>query len=249
MNTLIIEDEAPAARKLEKILKAVRPSINVIAILESVADSLEWFEENTAPDIIFSDIQLADALSFEIYNTLDIKVPIIFTTAYDEYAIQAFRHHSIDYLLKPIKESDVEKALIKYDELSLTSQQPGFEDVLKSLAPKEYKERFLVSSGKKFLPISVLDVAYFYSEDGLSFMKTKDNARFIVNETLDQLELCLDPKYFFRANRQFIVCADSVLSIENYFNQKLIVKLTPSPHTDVLVSKTKASKFKEWMGQ
>lgn len=248
MNAIIIEDEGPAARKLEKLLKQVSRNIEIEAVLESVADSIEWFSDNSAPDLIFSDIQLADALSFDIFEQMPLKCPIIFTTAYDEYAIRAFKHHSLDYLLKPIKLADIEGALQKFDDLKLLSQNAGFEDVLRSLADKEYKERFLVKHGKKYISVPVSEIAYFYSDNGISFIKTFTDSRYMMNDTLDTVEKMIAPKLFFRANRQFIVNISAVLSFETYFNQKLTVKISPAPASEVLISKTKATSFKEWMG-
>lgn len=248
MKAIIIEDEAPAARKLIKLLHQCKEEIEILDTLDSVAESIEWFERNEKPDIIFSDIQLADSLSFDIFSNHEIDLPIIFTTAYDEYAIQAFKHHSIDYLLKPIKLEDINQALEKYESMSLISQKPGFNSLIKEIIPKSYKDRFLVSSGKKYMSIQINEIAYFYSEDGVSFIKTNSGEKFITNDTLETIENQISPKIFFRVNRQFLININSIESFEPYFNQKLIIKVLPKTDHQVLVSKLKAKYFKEWMG-
>ena len=251
MNIVIIEDEAPAARKLAKLIAAEEPVANVVAILESVRESILWLENNPLPDIIFSDIQLSDDLSFEIFRHINTPVPIIFTTAYDEYAIEAFRHHSIDYLLKPIKPDDLARAIAKFRLMSskTQAQAPDFAQIIKELTQKLYRQRFVVQSGSAFVPVMAHEVAYFYSEDSTTFIRTRDDKRHIVADTLDKLETELDPRHFFRANRQYLINIESVVRFETFFNQKLIVKLAPPSTENVVVSKLKATEFKNWMNE
>lgn len=247
MNVLVIEDEAPAARRLCKMLETQDPSIQIVGIIESVRSGRQWFQENDYPDLIFSDIQLSDDLSFELLKELNTKVPIIFTTAYDEYAIQAFQHNSIDYLLKPVGEADLSKSLHKYREQSKPAASPDFETLLRSLGQKRYRERFLVGAGNHLIPVACTDVAFCYSEDGITFLSDQQGKRYMVNESLDQLESELDPHSFFRANRQFILSANAVRKVEPYFNQKLRVFVEPEPKRELIISKLKATAFKSWL--
>lgn len=247
MKVVIIEDEAPAARRLIKLLNQIEPTAEVLAVLESVESAQQWFAQNTPPDMIFSDIQLSDNLSFEFFNSTGINIPIIFTTAYDQYAIRAFEHMSIDYLLKPIREEHLAKALKKF-----RSMQPGkaaidTEMLLRLIRKPEYRDRFLVYSGENLKAIPVTEVAYMFSEDGDSFLVTNAGKKHILSESLDKIEQGLDHKRFFRANRQFIVSVESVLKVSPDFNQKLKIHLSPSPESEVIVSKLRATEFKTWL--
>lgn len=248
MKVLIFEDEAPAARKITKLIKEIDASIEILAVLESLADGREWFAENGAPDLIFSDIQLSDALSFELYKEIDLKVPVIFTTAYNEYAIEAFKHFSIDYLLKPIKSEDLAKSITKYREFG--QKHPSgtdFSAILSKIAGKQSRQRFLVAYRDGLIPVETVDIAYFYSEDSVTFLVKKEKKRYIINEPLDTLESQLDPDKFFRVNRKYILSAEAVEKVEPYFNQKLIVKVNPPAEGAVTISKNKATAFKNWL--
>lgn len=249
MKVVVIEDEAPAARRLVKMISEVDPSIEVVAVLESVADSVAWFIANAAPDLIFSDIQLSDDLSFEIYKKLELKTPIIFTTAYDEYAINAFKVHSVDYLLKPIKAQELSEAIGKFKEMYNSTPQLDMAALMSSLQQKDYRTRFLVHHRENLFPIPCEKVAYCYSEDGVTFLKTYDDQRYAISETLDLLENQLDPQRFFRLSRQYIVQVEAVEAVQKHFNQKLKVQLQPAPVDEVLVSKGKATAFKDWLGR
>lgn len=248
MKVLIFEDEAPAARKISKLIKELDPNIEILDIIESVADGREWFEENELPDLIFSDIQLSDALSFELYREIDLKVPVIFTTAYNEYAIEAFRHFSIDYLLKPIKIEDLEKAITKFKEFGKKeNSQADFDAIISKISGKSYRNRFLVSYRDGLIPVEASEIAYFFSEDSVTFLVKKDKKKYVLNEPLDTIEHQLDPSVFYRANRKFILSADSVKKVEPYFNQKLIVKVEPHIEQEITISKIKATAFKNWL--
>lgn len=247
MNIVIIEDEKPAARRLSKLITEIKPDVNIIVVLESVAQSIEWFKSNPCPDLIFSDIQLSDDLSFEIYKQINIESPIIFTTAFDEYAIQAFEHFSIDYLLKPIRREKLEKAISKLDLFQQKTTAIDAHAILKTLEQKKFRTRFLVYSGENLLSIPEDKIAYFYSEDGVTFLRTKENKKYIINDTLDKLESEVDNKRFFRANRKFIVSIESVHNASLFFKQKLKIILKPEAEEEVIVSKLKATAFKNWM--
>lgn len=248
MKVLVFEDEAPAARKITKLIKDYDPSIEILAVIESVADGHEWFANNSYPDLIFSDIQLSDSLSFELYKELQIKVPVIFTTAYNEYAIEAFNHFSIDYLLKPIKIEDLAKSIAKYKEFGVKNYVPtDFEAILAQINGQNYRTRFLVSYRDGLIPIEASEIAYFHSEDSVTFLVKKDKKSYIINEPLDAIEKQLNPKVFFRANRKFILSAESVIKVEPYFNQKLIVKIDPATEQEIIISKIKATAFKNWL--
>jgi two-component system LytT family response regulator len=247
MKVLIIEDEAPAYRRLAKLINECDSNIEIVGFIESVKDGIAWFNQNTAPDLIFSDIQLADDLSFSIFRQLNITTPIIFITAFDEYAINAFKFYSIDYLLKPVGVDDLKASIEKYKTIHHKPAINNFDDLLKKLTEKTYRSRFLISFRDGLIPIESKDIAYFYSEDSVSFLVTKEKKSYIINETLDCLENQLDPIVFFRANRQFILSAHSVTKVEPYFNQKLIVKVDPPIEHEITISKIKASAFKQWL--
>ena len=248
LKVLILEDEAPAARKITKLISDLDPSIKIVGVLESVHDGREWFSQNEAPDLIFSDIQLSDALSFDLFSELSLKIPVIFTTAYNEYAVEAFNHFSIDYLLKPIKIEDLSKSISKFREFGLIKkEQPNFDAILDLINGHAFRTRFLVSYRSGLIPINTSEIAYFYSEESVTFLVKHDKKSFILNETLDNLEKQLDPKVFFRANRKFILSASSIKKVEPYFNQKLIVIVEPQIDQEITISKIKASIFKNWL--
>ena len=248
MKVLIFEDEAPAARKVTKLIKEIDSSIEIQNVLESVADGREWFKANESPDLIFSDIQLSDALSFELFQEIDLKVPVIFTTAYNEYAIEAFKHFSIDYLLKPIKIEDLAKSIEKFKEFGQKkAAEADFNAILSKITGQSYRQRFLVSYRDGLIPVETSDIAYFYSEDSITFLVKKDKRRYMINEPLDTIEKQLDPTVFIRANRKFILSADCVTKVEPYFNQKLIVIVEPRTEQEITISKIKATAFKSWL--
>ena len=246
---LIIEDEAPAAKRLEKLILQLDDQISIVGILDSVEDTLTWLEQNPKPDLIFSDIQLADGLSFQIFENYSSLCPIIFATAYDEYAIKAFQHHSIDYLLKPIDPVHLQKAWNKYLTLNKTNTTIDLSAMLESLHNKlNYKERFLIKQGDQFKYIKINEVAYFFSSEGYTFLMDKKGKKFIVDDKLDQLTPQLDPTQFFRINRKFIIHESAIIKISSYFNSRLILKLNPDPKEEVIVSREKVQVFKKWLG-
>ena len=250
MKVLIIEDEAPAVRKLRGLLNNQEIDIEVLADIDTVEEAVEWLSNNPSPDVIFSDIQLADGVSFEIYNKVPPKCPIIFTTAYDEYALKAFELNSLDYLLKPYTEEQFNRAFQKIKTASPNENEVDkIKAVLAQLNIKsnQYKERFLVSKAGVLLPIKVDDVAYFYTEDKTINLVTKTKERYFISSSLDELELLLNPSNFYRVNRQYIVNANAIVKIENFFNGKLVIQLNPTAPHEVVVSRARATSFKNWM--
>jgi two-component system LytT family response regulator len=253
MTILLIEDEYPAAERLQRLLRKAAPAAQVLAVLQSVATARQWLAENPAPDLILSDIQLSDGLSFEIFAGLVLRSPIVFTTAFDEYAIQAFRVRSIDYLLKPIKLAELQAALAKFHDLqpafSPTHHAQRLERLLDVLPPagKPYKTRFLVNSGAQLLPLDVDQVAYFATRHELTTLVARDNRRFVLDYTLEQLERLLDPQQFFRANRQLLLHLSAVRRLHPYFNGKLKLDLHPETAEEMQVSRDKAGAFKAWL--
>ncbi len=252
MKILIIEDEAPAARRLTQLIKECKPDAEIVEQIDSVEGAIEWCGNNPLPDLAFMDIQLADGLSFEIFESIEVKCPVIFTTAYDEYAIKAFKVNSIDYLLKPIDKNELLNAFKKYDELK-ANNSPAIDitEIVKTFNKQQnFKTRFLVKQGQRLIPIDAERIAYFFAEDKLVFMVTEDNHKYIVDYTLEQLEGELDPQHFFRANRKIITSMTAVKDIHLSFNGKLKIYLKPDlkKGEDIFVSRERASEFKNWMG-
>jgi len=252
MKILLIEDEYHAQKRLENIIKELRPTAEVLAILDSVEDAVEWLESNSAPDLLFLDIQLSDGLSFEIFTKIKLETPVIFTTAFDEYAIKAFKINSIDYLLKPVEEEELEAAFQKYE--SLYQKQTNYdvsaiENLVKALVKPQFKERFLIKTGQSLSYVPMEDVAYFYSENSYSFLKTKTGKKHILDQTMEELVNMVDPQNFFRINRKVLVKIDSIQQISPYFNSRLILKLNPKNDFEAIVSREKVKGFRGWIDQ
>ncbi|CAG4999909.1 Transcriptional regulatory protein YpdB [Dyadobacter sp. CECT 9275] len=253
MKVLIIEDEYPAAERLEKLLRKLDSNIETMAILDSVESAIRWYGTRQTVDLTFSDIQLSDGLSFQIFESFPAHSPIIFTTSYDEYAIKAFRVKSIDYLLKPIKSQELTEALKKYHDFKEDFSPPAYakkvESLLDSLemSRKTFKNRFLVKNGEQLIPIGQEQVAYFYTANELACLVGNDGRQFLVDYTLEELESLVDPASFFRLNRQFIARVTAIQKIHTYFNGKLKVELRPETPQEVMVSREKAPAFKAWL--
>jgi DNA-binding LytR/AlgR family response regulator len=253
MNVLIIEDEPHAQNELIRLLGKADPSIQVLECIDSVEDSVDWLNRHEPPDLIFLDIQLSDGTGFDIFKHVAISVPVIFTTAYDEYAIKAFQLNSVDYLLKPVKIENMEKALNKFRSLK---EQFGkkqavldlnqIEQLLKSSQP-EYKERFIARVGDQIKYVNVNDIAYFRAEDNEVMLITKKNNRYIIDYSLDELGNLLNPQKFFRANRSYIVTIEAIAKISKYFNSRLHLELIPETDDTVLISRVKVPEFLKWM--
>jgi two-component system, LytTR family, response regulator LytT len=253
MKVLIIEDEQHATQRLINLLNETGRQIEIVETLDSIESSIKWLRENAEPDVIFLDIQLADGLSFAIFDQVEVKSPVIFATAYDEYAIKAFEINSIDYLLKPIKLERLEASLEKLERLRPSLSPDQITAQLQNMIldyherNKTYRSRFLVNKADSMIPIASEDIAYLYTEEKVVFLVTRDNRRFMLNYSLDQLEKQLNPVSFFRINRQFIIAMRSIHKIHNYFNYKLKVELTPVSEHEVIVSRQKVAEFKEWL--
>lgn len=260
MNILIVEDEELAVKKIRKTLMQVEPSAEVVGVTDSIESTVSWLENNARPDLILMDIELSDGQSFEIFKRTDVKSAVIFTTSYDEYALKAFKVNSIDYLLKPIQQEDLEAALEKFRAMkNLYSKQEAagndlnFDALVKELRqklqPKEYRKRFLVKHAQKLVSIEVDEIAYFFSDGRLNFFKTYDNRKFVVDYTMDELEEMLDPERYFRPSRSFYISVDSVDQIHEYFGNRLLLHLKPAVEKEALVSREKVTDFKKWMGK
>ena len=254
MKVLIIEDEELAVKKLEKTIAVVDKTIEIAGVTDSIQSSVEWLQANPSPDLILMDIELSDGQSFEIFNLAEVKSPVIFTTSYDEYALKAFKVNSVDYLLKPIQKDELKNALEKFRNNFGGQQKTGeLENVIKELQqklqPREYRKRFLVKNGTRLVSIDVDEIAYFYSDGRVNFFKTRDNRKFIVDYTMEELEDMLDPKVYFRISRPFFVSVDCIEKIEDYFGNRLILQLKPAVDKEALVSREKVSDFKIWLGR
>lgn len=250
MDILIIEDEIPAFKRLALLVSQLIPKATIFASIDSIETAVEWFKSNPSPDLIFMDIQLADGLSFDIFNQIKIEAPVVFTTAYDQYAIKAFKVNSIDYLLKPIDTEELKQALEKYN--NLYQKQPvisgnTIQQLIQSLTQPEYKERFIVKVGQQLTYINVTDIYYFYSEDGLVFARTAKGKKHAVDYTLDQLEELTSPSDFFRINRKIITRIEAIHKIAAYFNSRLKLELRPLADFDVIVSRDRVPHFKKWL--
>jgi DNA-binding LytR/AlgR family response regulator len=250
MKILIIEDEQQAAERLESLIRQLSPDSVIVGKLDSVKRSVEWLAKDPSADLIFMDIQLADGLSFEIFEKIDIKSPVIFTTAYNEYALKAFKVNSIDYILKPVDKDELSASFKKYDRL--VGQVPH-EKMMESIGyavqmlTKKYKERFVLKVGEHLKSVEVKDILFFYSLEKATFAQTTDGRKHIVDFTLDQLEGLIDPNRFFRINRKYFVAVDSIQDMISFTNSRLKLLLTTSDDTDVIVARERVQEFKEWL--
>lgn len=250
MNILIVEDEDPAADRLQKMITESEPAAVIAGRCDSVSSTTRWIKSHTSPDLIFMDIQLSDGISFEIFNQVEISCPVIFTTAYDEYALRAFKVNSIDYLLKPIKREELVSALNKFKKLSTPSiQMPPISELIASVRSQEpsFKKRFIIRYGEKIRTVSTDDIAYFYTEDKNHYLRTKDNLTLPVDYNLDKLEELLDPKQFFRINRQFIISYGSIEQMTAFSKSRIKVGLKPPSLLDSIVSSERSASFKDWL--
>ncbi|OEK07560.1 DNA-binding response regulator [Flavivirga aquatica] len=250
MSVIIIEDEKPSARRLQRMLKKIDLEADVM--LHSVEESINWFRENIHPDLIFLDIQLSDGLSFEIFETVEIKSVIIFTTAYDEYALQAFKLNSIDYLLKPIDEDDLLTAVKKYKERTIQKQAVtlDFSDIKKLLVNpigREYKKRFSVKVGQHLKLISIDEIECFYSKNKGTYVYTTEGRNYLLDTSLEHLEKELEPQTFFRINRKYFVNINAIKDMVSYTNSRLQIKLKTYKEDEVVVARERVKDFKTWL--
>jgi len=250
MKVLLIEDEFPAAKRLRKLIEQTCPDAEVIEVIDSVEMAVKWLREFETPDLIFMDIQLADGLSFDIFTQVDVESPVVFTTAYDQYTLKAFKVNSVDYLLKPIDVKELEAAVHKYKTLYQSNMEfdsSVLAQLVANISENKYKERFLVKIGQQLTYVSVEDIAYFYSDDGMLYVQTVQHKRHVLDYTLDQLEKMIDSKFFFRINRKIITHLKAIKKIHTYFNSRLKLELDPAIDLDVIVSRDRVGDFKEWL--
>src|SRR6478672_13418649 len=248
MKVIIIEDEKPAIEKLKKGLEKLGEAVDLLACLSTVQQSIHWLQNNPAPELIFMDIELSDGLSFKIIETANIQSPIVFTTAYDEYWQEAFEHNGIDYLLKPVKQEKLEAALSKYQRLrdhfatnlqSLLSWQKG---------TNGYKKKFLLKKGNDYVSIKAEDVAYFYATHKVVFLVSRQSQKYIIDESLSEIEALLDPSIFYRVNRKYLVNVTAIERIRSYPKSKLQLDLIPKVDEEILIAQENVAGFKLWMG-
>jgi DNA-binding LytR/AlgR family response regulator len=253
MKILIVEDEEPAAARLVQLVNDIEPDADIHGPLDTVSATITHLKTNPEYDLILLDIQLADGKSFTIFDECDIVTPVIFTTAYDEYALKAFELNSIDYLLKPVNREKLKTSLEKFRKLKefYGAGNPNGQlyEMIRSLRPEKsvYKDRFLINKGNAMIPVKVNEIACFYAEEKEVFLLTYDNKRYIIPHTIEELSGKLDPKLFFRVNRQFIISGDAIQKVQNYFNFKLKVEITADPKLEIIVSRSRTTAFKAWM--
>jgi two-component system LytT family response regulator len=249
MKILIIEDEQATAFRLKKLLTEIEPDIEVADILETVESSVKWFRENKPPDLIFQDIHLADGSSFEIFRQTEVKAPVIFVTAYDQYALQAFKVNSVDYLLKPVKKTDLIEALKKFHTYYEVKKEMTFDySALAQLIKKEtIQKRFLVRYGEKIKAVDIVEIAYFFTQEGNLFFKTFDNHQYPLEISLDKLEPTLDSTQFYRINRQFIINYKAIKEMYSYSKSRVKIILNPPCEIETIASTERSGEFKQWL--
>ena len=259
MKVFIVEDEELAVKKLRKTLESVDNTAEVVGVADSIRSSVNWLQNNPTPDLILMDIELCDGQSFEIFDKVDVKSTVIFTTSYDEFALKAFKVNSVDYLLKPVQKEDLQAALSKLQHMKeMYGSQAGsaslnvdnlVKELQSKLQPKGFRKRFLVKHAQKLVSIDVEEIAYFYSDGRLNFFKTYDNRKFVVDYTMDELEEMLDPDRYFRISRAFYVSINSIDQIHDYFGNRLLLHLKPVVDKEAIISREKVTDFKVWMGK
>lgn len=247
MKVLIVEDETSSYENLREILREIDPDIEVVGNTESVVQTINWLKTGIAPDLIFMDIHLSDDSAFVIFDKMEVETPIIFTTAYDQYAIEAFKVNSIDYLLKPIKVCEVKHAIDKFKRLSHTDVSRYLSQLLQLAPSSMHKSKMLIPYKDKLIPIGFSDIAFFYTADKNSFIYLKNGTHYPYSKTLDQIMTTLDSNNFFRANKQFIIRRDNVVNITIWFDNRLLVTLDTEVPERIYISKNKAAEFKTWL--
>jgi DNA-binding LytR/AlgR family response regulator len=244
---VIVEDEKPNADRLKRLITIIRPKIEIVAILECIGDTVDWFSHHPQPDVVMMDVRLSDGLSFEIFEKIQIDCPVIFTTAYDEYAVRAFKYNSIDYLLKPVEPDELKTAFEKLETISGKNNQTSLEGLLNFIQPKDYRSRFLLPYRDSYKSLLIKDIDYFYSEQKITRAKLNDGSEEVLPQTMEELEQQVNPKSFFRANRQFIIHIEAIQQVHNYFNGKLKIQMRNNPDVEIIVSREKANSLKNWL--
>lgn len=248
---LIVEDEEEASKRLQNLVRELIPGVTILSSIDSVKGAVAWIQNNAAPDLLFMDIQLADGISFHIFERCEIKSPVIFTTAYDTYALKAFKVNSVDYILKPVDRDDLQAALNKLNSLSgwkgnTVTMLEGIGKAVTMLAT-QYKKRFVIKIGEHLKFVEVSDILYFYSLEKTTFAKLADGRKHILDYTLEELENILDPKEFFRINRKYIISARSIQDMVSYTNSRLKLLLKSSDDTEIIVARERVQEFKDWL--
>jgi Response regulator of the LytR/AlgR family len=250
MKALIIEDESIAAGHLKNMLLGIDPSIEVLPSLDSIESSVQFFNSNQEVDLIFLDIELGDGQSFEIFSKVDVQAPIIFTTSYSEHALKAFKLNSVDYLLKPVNETELSAAIEKYKKLHVEEKLKMQFNLLQMLqGVRKSKNRYLAKIGTRLTSLSADQIAFFYTRDKMLYIKTFNNQDFIIDRRLEDIEKETDPVQFFRANRQFIISYNAVQAVHTWFNGKLRVDVQPEPFEKIIISRQRAAEFRKWLGE
>lgn len=246
MKILIIEDEAAAVRRLTKLILEIEPAAEIVTDLDSIESSLEWMSNNDLPDLLFMDINLADGNSFELFNHVEIDKPIIFTTAYDEFAIKAFKVNALDYILKPIKKVELAMAIerFKKTKVSLVS---NYTDLLKAVQQNQSPKRFLIKVGQQIKVVELNDAAYFYTQDKITFLITKEGKRYPIDYSLEKVEEMSNNNHFFRINRQFIISIFAISEMQSWSKSRVRIILNPPNITETIVSTTRSPLFKKWL--
>lgn len=250
MKILIIEDENLLASELKKTLRLICPTCEIVDVIPSIEKGKEWFNKNLSADLIISDIQLTDGTSFELFRYANTSIPIIFTTAYDSYAIKAFKLNSIDYLLKPIEETELQAALEKYKSLWNPTSSISTEilsELIQGKKKQEYRSNFLVRIGDQYKRVQLDDVSFFFAEGNTVYLVKKDNRKLIIDFSLDEINEQLDPKEFFRINRQLLLSSNCIKGIHKYFNSRLKLEIQPNHQNDVLVTRSRVNDFLSWL--
>ena len=260
MNILIVEDEELAVEKLRYTIASIEQNAEITGCTGSISETVDWLQQHPQPDIILMDIELSDGQSFEIFNQVNVQSKVIFTTSYDEYALKAFKVNSIDYLLKPVQKDDLRAAFDKYKRLTAEAVSASgswqeinirllLQELQRQVQPREYRPRFLVKQGQKHLPVETERIAYFFVDDRVICFKTKDNKRYLVDYTMDEIEGQIDPNRFFRINRSFIISIECISQLHDYTNSRLVLQLQPEFNKEVIVSREKVQDFKRWIGK
>ena len=253
MKVVVFEDEKLASDRLIELVKSLRPETEILAAMKSIEAAVLWLQNNEHPDLIISDIQLLDGPSFDIFEQVEVKTPVIFTTAYDQYAIKAFEVNSVDYILKPIQKEKLGVALDKYDQLGsgAVDSSINIEQIREAIRGEktEYKARFLVKLGQRIKAIPTEKIAYFFSQDKLTYLVTFEGQKLPIDQTLEELESLMNPKFFFRVNRKFMVHFDAVTDIHPYFKGRVKLGLNPHFDDDIVISSEKTPVFKRWLDQ
>ena len=249
INCLIIEDEIPNAQRLQKLLGQSDFDIHVCEVLATIKDSVQWLQSQPKPDLLLLDIRLADGTSFEIFKQVEVEAPVIFTTAYDEYALQAFKVNSIDYLLKPIQLAELNRALHKFTKQQIPKPEDKILSLLGSFGQQQvaYRSRFLVSFREQYISLSTEQVAYCYSQNKITYLVTHQGERYVIDFSLERLEAELSPQDFFRASRQLIISQQSIKKLFSHFNGKIKLELQPPFAEELLLSREKSAQLKRWL--